>query len=80
MKQTYFETQLAAIDAAIIGAEDRGFEVVIPTTCWADHVAYGTTVKYTLDLVKAGKPQRKALVISLYRMESGKYELTDYIN
>jgi hypothetical protein len=51
------------------------FESITP-----EHVAYGQTVKYSVELMKDGAPARKMLQISLYRMESGKYELTNYIN
>jgi hypothetical protein len=35
---------------------------------------------FSVGLVKDGKPQKKNLNITLYGMESGKYELTYYIN
>jgi hypothetical protein len=40
----------------------------------------GKTHSYNISLTKNGKPQRKALQISIYGMESGNYELTTYIN
>ena len=38
------------------------------------------TNSFSVGLLKGGKPQRKNLNISLYGMESGKFELTYYIN
>ena len=40
----------------------------------------GETHKFSISLIKNDKPQKKNLNISLYGMESGKYELTYYIN
>jgi hypothetical protein len=40
----------------------------------------GKTNSFSVGLLKGGKPQRKNLNISLYGMESGKFELTYYIN
>jgi hypothetical protein len=40
----------------------------------------GKTHTFTIGLLRNGKPQRKALQISVYGMESGKFELTNYIN
>lgn len=78
-QETYFETQSAALDSAEEYAKHKGY-----TVNWdsinAEHVAYGQTVKYSVELLKDGKPVKKMLQISLYRMESGKYELTNYIN
>jgi len=77
--ETYHDSQAAALDAATEYAESKGYEVVTDSF-WADKVDYGKTVKYHLELKKDGKEQKKMLHISLYRMESGKYELTAYIN
>ena len=78
-QETYFETQAGALQSAEEYATHKGY-----TVNWEsinpEHVAYGQTVKYSVELMKDGMPARKMLQISLYRMESGKYELTNYIN
>ena len=78
-QETYFETQNGALQSAEEYATHKGY-----TVNWEsinpEHVAYGQTVKYSVELMKDGMPARKMLQISLYRMESGKYELTNYIN
>ena len=78
-QETYFETQTGALQSAEEYATHKGY-----TVNWEsinpEHVAYGQTVKYSVELMKDGMPARKMLQISLYRMESGKYELTNYIN
>ena len=40
----------------------------------------GKTHSFQIGLLKKGKPQRKGSSISLYGMDSGKFELTYYIN
>jgi hypothetical protein len=40
----------------------------------------GKMHSFSIGLLKDGKPQRKNLNISLYGMESGKFELTFYIS
>lgn len=77
---TYFQTQALAIDHAIESAQKRGYVVDIPQRIWTEAVNYLSTVRYVLDLFKDEKLQRKGLVIVLYRMDSGNYELTSYIN
>jgi hypothetical protein len=78
-QETYFETQAGALQSAEEYATYKGY-----TVNWEsinpEHVAYGQTVSYSVELMKDGMPARKMLQISLYRMESGKYELTNYIN
>lgn len=78
-QETYFETQAGALESAEEYAKHRGY-----TVNWEsinpEHVAYGKTVTYSVELMKEGMPTKKMLQISLYRMESGKYELTNYIN
>ena len=78
-QETYFETQAGALESAEEYAASKGY-VVNFESMTPEHVAYGQTVKYSVELMKDGVPARKMLQISLYRMESGKYELTNYIN
>jgi hypothetical protein len=79
---TYFETQAAALAAAYEATEKRGYTVVEPEYLWTEHVYHGTTTTYNLPLrsKKNGNIARKRLVISLYRMDSGRYELTHYFS
>lgn len=78
-QETYFETQRAALDSAEEYARYKGYEVNWDSVNF-EHVAYGQTVTYSAELLKDGIPTKKMLQVSLYRMESGKYELTNYIN
>lgn len=86
---TFFNSFSDAASAAREMAEKRGYE--IDEDDWFRQVAtggrytrsrpsVGKTHSFSVDLYKNGKPQRKALHLSVYGMESGKYELTTYIN
>lgn len=87
--ETYFRTASAAVEYAREMAEKKGFE--IDEDDWHTQVSLGG--KYhrlrpgvgknhtvTVGLIKNGKPQRKALTMSLYGMPSGNFELVYYIN
>jgi len=76
---TYFETQSEALEYAYAQVHPR-YAIQFPENIWTEHVSYGSTVRYSLPLnvVKTGNPAKKYLHISLYRMESGRYELTYY--
>jgi hypothetical protein len=76
---TYFDTLGQAIDAAKEYATKKGYEVIENDTLM-EPCNYGHTCKYQYALTKGGKPQKKMLQVSIYRMDSGKYELTQYIN
>ncbi len=86
---TYFNTATEAVMYARTQAEKKGFE--IDENDWNSQITtggrysrtrpgIGKTHSFSVGLSKAGKPQRKSLNISLYGMESGKFELTYYIN
>ena len=86
---TYFKTASEAADAAREMAEKKGYE--IDEDDWHSQIALGgkynrlrpgigKTHSFIVQLLKNGKPQRKAVSISLYGMASGNYELTTYIN
>ena len=79
--ETYFATQAAAIIEVEKETRRRGYDIIYGENLWAEHVAYGTTVKYSfpLTVVKTGNEAKKWLHIQLYRMGSGKYELNFYI-
>ena len=80
MNDTYFETQQAALDHSDKMATSKGYIPQYPDSLWTEHVAYGTNVKYCIPLLTSkGNPARKHLHISLYRMDSGRYELTTWL-
>lgn len=76
---SYFPTQSSAINFSFEAAKNRGY---IPEETQFIHVPYGKTVHYIIPLTmeKSGNPAKKCLKLSLYRMESGSYELTYYFN
>ena len=76
---TYFSTQSEALDYAFESVTDR-YTINLPENIWTQHVSYGTTVHYHIPLTvtKTGNPAKKWLHITLYRMDSGNYELTYY--
>jgi hypothetical protein len=82
--ETYFQTQSGAVEFAVNSAKERGFEVNdedIANSEFAEGwVGYENNKRGSIPLYRGGVPQKKMLQISLYRMPSGKYELTHYIN
>jgi|688.fasta_scaffold2723169_1 hypothetical protein len=86
ISDTYFETQASALqhvyDNIHMQYMKNHYEIVFPDHLWCEHIMYGHNRIYHLDLKvkRTGNPARKALHISLYRMDSGKYELTYYVN
>ena len=87
--ETYFKSFTDAASAAKAYAMKKGYE--IDENDWQTQIAMGgkysrsrpgvgKTHTFTIGLLRNGKPQRKALQISVYGMESGKFELTNYIN
>ena len=87
--ETYFKSATEAVMYARTQAEKRGFQ--INDEDWHSQITLGgkysrtrpgvgKTHSFSVGLLKGGKPQRKNLNISLYGMESGKFELTHYIN
>ena len=85
----YFKTAGEAVEFAKKAAEKKGFD--IDEDDWNSQITMGgkynrlrpgvgKTHSFQIGLLKKGKPQRKGLSISLYGMDSGKYELTHYIN
>jgi hypothetical protein len=87
--ETYFKSFTDAASAAKAYAMKKGYE--IDENDWQTQIAMGgkysrsrpgvgKTNSFTVGLLRNGKPQRKALHISVYGMESGNFELTNYIN
>ena len=81
--QTHFDLLGEAVDTAVERAEKRGYEVdshEVFTQLKTGGVGYGETARASITLYKDGKEQRKGLIVVIYRMETGRYELTTYIN
>jgi hypothetical protein len=87
--ETYHNSFTHAAEAAKAYAIKKGYE--INEDDWQTQVALGgrysrsrpgvgKTHSFTVGLLRNDKPQRKALHFSVYGMESGKYELTAYVN
>ena len=80
---TYFETQASALQFVYDTIDmENHYEIVFPDHLWCEHIMYGHNRIYHLELKvkRTGNPARKVLHISLYRMDSGNYELTYYLN
>jgi len=86
--KVYHKTFTSAAGAAKEMAEKRGYE--IDEDDWNSQIvmggrniksrpSQGKTHEFTVGLLKGGKPQRKALQISVYGMKNG-FELNAYIN
>ena len=86
--KVYHKTFTSAAGAAKEMAEKRGYE--IDEDDWNSQIvmggrniksrpSQGKTHEFTVALLKGGKPQRKALQISVYGMKNG-FELNAYIN
>ena len=84
-KEVYFSSYSAAVQAARLGAEEMGY--VVDEDDWFREVTTGAgkpavgqshNIK-SIGLSRDGKPQRKALHIQIYGMESGRYELNYYV-
>ena len=86
---TYFKSATQAVEFAKKAVEKKGF--TIDEDDWQTQIALGgrysrlrpsvgKTHSFSVGLIKNGKPQRKGLSISLFGMDSGKFELTHYIN
>ena len=89
METTYFKTAGEAVEFAKMLAGKRGFTV--DSDDWNNKITHGgiygrlrpsvgKTHSFILGLTKDDKVQRKGLSISLYGMDSGKFELVSYIN
>lgn len=81
----YHNSFTSAINNAIKSAEDKGYEITEDERF--DKIAVGPgrpkpgkTNRFTISLMKNGKPTKEALHIQVYGMESGKYELNAYIS
>ena len=85
----YYKTASEAADVARQNIESRGYKVCEDD--WRTQIAHGgrynrlrppvgVSHSFTISLFKNDKPQRKCLHITLYGMNSGRFELVDYLN
>jgi|ERR1035437_701069 hypothetical protein len=81
---TYFETLSAALDAVRERVEKKGYTVdenEMFTQFGTGGINYLETKRATISLLRNGIPdKRRSVTIAIYRMDSGKYELTAYMN
>jgi len=81
---TYFETLSATLDAVRERVEKKGYTVdedEMFTQFGTGGINYLETKRATISLLKNGIPdKRRSVTIAIYRMDSGKYELTAYMN
>lgn len=88
VEQVYFNTYSGAVQSAAEAAEARGYTV--NPDSWATEISFGSgkpkpgqTRSHIIELLKDGKPQKKALSIQVYNrgIDIGNtYELNFYIN
>lgn len=82
--ETYFDTLAGAISAVKEKAAKKGYALSgdeIWTNFGTGGINYGQTKRANISLIKDGVPQKnRSVTIAIYRMDSGKYELTSYIN
>jgi hypothetical protein len=79
--ETYFDTQAEALFYAIHNARKRGYDLKDKDyTRQMSGIVTGGTNRYVFDLTRRGKESKKGLIVLVYQMESGKVELTHYIN
>lgn len=83
MNETYFETFAAAIDGAVRAADEADALLARPSEVWSlvqEPLNYGDARQgdFALELLR-GRPTRKFFHVSIYRLYSGRYELTTYV-
>lgn len=80
---TYFDTLSQALNKVLEKTTQRGFEIEDQEREFflfgVGGISYGATKTASFNLLKDGKPTKKKLHIQIYRMESGRYELNQYI-
>ena len=82
--ELYHDTQSSAVEAAVNDARQKGYEIndedVASSQFTQGWVGYENDRSDSIPLYKDGMEQGERLQITIYRMPSGKYELTHYIN
>lgn len=85
-RENYFESLSEALNIAFGRAQDQGAtfddgELSRWFDKWNGGVTYGRTVTHSCPcLTFKGKGTTRAMTVVIYRMESGRYELTTYVN
>ena len=82
--ETYFDTLSAALDQVRNNVAKKGY-TVDEDDMWSNFgtggISYGQTKRANISLLRDGMPQKnRSITVAIYRMDSGKYELTSYIN
>lgn len=79
----YFETLSQALDKILEKATKNGYEIEDQEREFflfgIGGIGYGETKKGSFNLLKDGKLTKKKLQVQIYRMDSGRYELNQYI-
>lgn len=83
--QLYHNSYTSAVNTALEYAEQRGYEYDKEETATKigsgpRKPSDGKTNRFTIDLSKNGKPQLRKLLIQIYGMGNGRYELNTYIS
>jgi hypothetical protein len=80
---TYFETLSQTLDKVLEKATKQGYEIEDQEREFflfgVGGISYGQTKQASFNLLKDGKPTKKKLQVQIYRMDSGRYELNQYI-
>ncbi len=83
MTGIYFDTLAGSVDGAEAAAANARAIFARPTDLWnlvQDPLNYGQTRTADIELLSLkGKPTRKYFHVVLWRLDSGRYELTTYI-
>jgi len=83
-KNVSYDTYSGAVQKALDDVEKRGFEydedVYMSISTMYKKPSVGKTVSWKLPLTKNGKEVRQRLIVNVYGLESGKYELNHYIS
>lgn len=83
-EDTYFDTLSQALDKVLEKTTKDGYEIVDQEREFflfgIGGIKYGETKRASFELIKNDKPSKKKLHIQIYRMESGRYELNQYIS
>lgn len=79
--ETYHDTLSSALDEVEKYVKAKGFEFVDESyspDITNGGVSYGQTARATREIHKEGRKKNDVVIINIYRMESGRYELTAY--
>jgi hypothetical protein len=79
--ETYHDTLASALSEADKFVENRGYTFVDESyfpDVTSGGIPYGHTAKVTRGIQKEGRKKQDMLILAIYRMDSGKYELTMY--